>query len=126
MVTESLVLVVVVGRLWIVLEAMRVDDAALGAVVLGAASVLSTAVAIFPGGLGLREAVSGAVAVVVGLDAASGVVASSIDRVTFLAGLAVLTMVAGLAGWGAPQRLLREEAMADPADPLDPEVSPAP
>lgn len=89
---ETQVMAVVVARLAVVLAAMGVPTGLIESVVLGSASVLSTAIAIFPGGLGLREGLSGVLGAVVGIEVSTGVVASAIDRITYLVSLAILSL----------------------------------
>ncbi len=91
---ECVIMGVVVIRLMVVLAAIGVPTGLIEAVTLGAASVLSTAVAIFPGGLGLREAMSGLLGSLVGIDVATGIVASAVDRLTYLVSLGVVSLLA--------------------------------
>jgi hypothetical protein len=80
-------------------------------VALAGAVIISAAIGIFPAGLGLREALAGAIGAAVDLRAAEGVAAVAAERVAILLGMAVVTGVL-LAGWrGGRQRLqaLRDE-----------------
>ncbi|MGB3410155.1 MAG: hypothetical protein WBA45_03070 [Microthrixaceae bacterium] len=90
---------------------------------LTAASVAATATGIFPGGLGIREAFSGAVSPLVGLAVSLGILIGAVDRVCFLVGLGLLG--AGLAvtrpgrkllGSSSPDREVVQEPNHAPAE----------
>lgn len=92
------------------------------AVALAGAVIISTAIGIFPAGLGLREALAGAIGAAVNLRAVEAVAAIAAERVAILVGMAVLTAVL-LASWRAGRQqlhgltsqaqLAREESAAD-------------
>lgn len=84
------------------------------AVALTLAGVIATASGVFPGGIGIREALAAAVSPLVGLPAAVGLVAAAADRV---AGLAILAAMTGVL-------VARGEAAAIAHDPLDLPPSP--
>ena len=79
-------------RYWLVIEGLGFDADPVQAVALTVSAVVASAVGIFPGGLGLREVVAAALAPLVGLPAAVGLVAVAVDR---LLGLPVLAVAAG-------------------------------
>lgn len=78
-------------RLLAVLMALRSDAGLREAAALALALVISLVVGIFPGGLGIREVLTGILAPTVGLDPALGVVVAAVDRVVGLSSLAVLS-----------------------------------
>jgi hypothetical protein len=67
-------------------------------VALAGAVIISSAIGIFPAGLGLREALAGAIGAAVDLRAAEAVAAIAAERVAILLGMAVVTG-ALLASW---------------------------
>jgi len=79
-------------RLWFALAAVGFPDLP-AAAAMSIASVVATAVGFFPGGLGLREALSAAMAPLVGLPPEIAIVASGLDRLTGTAVLGVATLV---------------------------------
>ncbi|HVU72544.1 MAG TPA: lysylphosphatidylglycerol synthase domain-containing protein [Mycobacteriales bacterium] len=99
-------------RLWFVGKALHEPISLRDAVTIAAAGTLATAAGIFPGGLGLRELLSGALAALTGVPAVTGVAISAVDRVSSLAGLAVWTGVVAL----LDQRMT-PEAPADDGPP---------
>lgn len=72
-------------------------DAATAAA-LAAAGIVASAAGLFPGGLGLRELLSGLTAGLVGLPASVGVVVAAIDRLTTVAVLSLVTGALALTG----------------------------
>ena len=78
-------------RFFGILYALGIDISAPQAMALALASVIASASGIFPAGIGIREALAGAIGAIVGLPAASGVAAAATDRVAGLLVLAVLT-----------------------------------
>ena len=89
--TEVLSVVVAAVRYLLVLRGLGLDVAVEQAVALTVATVLASALGFVPGGLGLREALAGVIAGMVGLPAATGVLAAAVDR---LVGLPVLAALA--------------------------------
>jgi hypothetical protein len=81
------------ARLVCITSALGFGSSWAAGAVLSTAGVVATAAGIFPGGLGLRELISAAVAPVVGLTRATGAVVSAIDRVINLAVLGVATAI---------------------------------
>jgi len=79
-------------RYWLVIEGLGYDADPVQAVALTVSAVVASAVGIFPGGLGLREVLAAALAPLVGLPAAVGLLAVAVDR---LLGLPVLAAAAG-------------------------------
>lgn len=104
----SLVLVELVSmtiktlRLFAVLVALRSDAGLREASALALALVISLVVGVFPGGLGIREVLTGLLAPTVGLDPALGVVVAALDRVVGLTALAVLSGLFVLVSPAAP------------------------
>ena len=88
---EVLSVVVAATRYLLVLRGLGLDVAVEQAVALTVATVLASALGFVPGGLGLREALAGLIAGMVGLPAATGVLAAAVDR---LVGLPVLAALA--------------------------------
>ncbi len=99
-------------RLFLIIEGLGFDVDATQAVALTVAGAAAAAVGIFPGGLGLREAIAAGISPLVGLPVAVGLMATVVHR---LASFAVLGSVAlGLAVRG-PSRSVG--AVADEAAP---------
>ena len=97
---------------WFVMIGFDIGGSFAGAMVLPVAVVLASAIGFFPAGLGVREVISAGLAGLVGDTAASGALASGLDR---LIALPVMALIAGglaLAG----HRLLPEAAAAAEAD----------
>ncbi len=103
-------------RLFVVLQALRSDAGLREASAMALALVISLVVGIFPGGLGIREVLTGLLAPTVGLDPALGVVVAAVDRVVGLVSLAALSGVFMLA--------TRKRPVADPD--ADPDADPTP
>lgn len=86
-------------RTWVVLQGIGSDASIAQASALAVAAIVSSAAGLFPGGLGLREALSMAVAAAIGIPAAVGGFAAAADRVvgylTLAASTAVMLAVAG-------------------------------
>jgi hypothetical protein len=78
-------------RLWLCMQGLGYDVTLVQGTVLTFASVLASAVGVFPGGLGLREALAAAIGPLVALPAAVAAVAAAVDR---LLGLPVVFLVA--------------------------------
>lgn len=79
-------------RLLLIFQALNMSVSAATAIVVGASAPLSSAIGFFPGGLGVREGISAALATGAGLSAQAGFLASSIDRVCALIGLAIVAI----------------------------------
>jgi uncharacterized membrane protein YbhN (UPF0104 family) len=94
--------VMATARIWFVMKGIGVDPDVTAAIWLVVVSVLSTVVGLFPAGLGLREALSAAVAPLIGLDPATAVLISAVDRVVRLGVLALVGGGVVLAGPSAP------------------------
>lgn len=88
-VAEVILVGVAAARLAIALAGLGYPAGVRGTAGLTAASVLATAAAVAPGGLGLRELLSGAVAPLVAVPAAVGALSGAVDRVAFLVGVVV-------------------------------------
>jgi uncharacterized membrane protein YbhN (UPF0104 family) len=78
------------GRLYLILIAFGYEAGATQALTLTVAAVLATTLGFFPGGLGAAEALAAALGPLVGLSAAVGFVASAVDRLISMLGLAVI------------------------------------
>jgi hypothetical protein len=109
-----------VVRTWVVLRTLGVDAELVEAAAIGVAGIVASAAGLFPGGLGLREALSAAIAAVVGLPAAMGVLVATVDRVVGYVTLAAATGV--LLALGVRPR---QEAAAATADTDLPDEVPA-
>jgi len=77
-------------RLYLVLVALGYEAGVTQALTLTLAAVVVTALGFFPGGLGAAEVLSAALSPLVGLSAAVGFVASAVDRLISMFGLAVI------------------------------------
>lgn len=86
------------ARFYLMIRYLGLDATAGQAIALTLAGVVASATGIFPAGIGIREALAGAISPLVGLSASVGVVAAAVDRVAGLAVLAVLTLVLVLTG----------------------------
>ncbi len=78
---EVLTVAVEVGRYWLVLAALGAHPNLLRTMPFVSASVIATASLVFPGGLGVREALAGGFSAAAGLPGAVGIAASALDRV---------------------------------------------
>jgi len=95
---ELLTVAVSSVRVYVAFRMIGLDATATQSVALTGATILAAAVGIFPGGLGLREALAGAIGAVVSLPASEAVAATAADRI---AGLVGISLIAGLlAGFG--------------------------
>ncbi len=86
------------GRVALILVMIDQPVDAAGAAALAAAGIVASAAGLFPGGLGLRELLSGLTAGLVGLERSVGVVVAALDRLTTVAVLSVVTGGLALAG----------------------------
>ena len=78
-------------RLYLILVALGYEAGVTQALTLTLAAVVVTALGFFPGGLGAAEVLSAALSPLVGLSPAVGFVASAVDRLISMFGLAVIT-----------------------------------
>lgn len=90
MVVEALSVLVKAVRLYLTIRALGFDPSIAQATSLSMATVAASAIGIFPGGLGIRELLSGLIAPAVDLPASVGLIGTSLDRVIGLATLSVL------------------------------------
>lgn len=88
--TEVLTVAVAAVRYLLVLHGLGIEVGVEQAVALTVAGVIASALGFVPGGLGLREALAGIIAGLVGLPVATGVLAAAVDRLVGLPVLAVL------------------------------------
>jgi uncharacterized membrane protein YbhN (UPF0104 family) len=85
--------IVEIGRYWLVLAALGAHPDLLRTMPLVGANVISAATLVFPGGLGVREALAGAFSTATKLPAAVGIAASALDRVALTIMFVVLAAV---------------------------------
>jgi uncharacterized membrane protein YbhN (UPF0104 family) len=83
---------------WFVMIGFDIGGSFQGAMVLPVAVVLASALGFFPAGLGVREVISGGLARLVGDTAASGVLASGLDRLVSLPVMAAIALVLAVTG----------------------------
>lgn len=95
---EAVAVAVGAARFLLVLDGLGIGVTPAQAVSLTVAAVLASAVGFLPGGLGLREALAGVIAGLVGLPAAVGVLAAAVDRLVALPVLALLAAAFALRG----------------------------
>jgi uncharacterized membrane protein YbhN (UPF0104 family) len=67
-----------------------------GVVTISSAQVIASAIGIFPGGLGLREAIAGGLAATVDVAVSASVAASAVDRVAVQVGMALCAPALGV------------------------------
>jgi hypothetical protein len=80
-------------RVWAVLRALGFDTGPAEAATLTGAAIVASAAGVFPGGIGIREALSAAVGAAVGLPAAAGALVAAVDRVVGYVVLALCSAV---------------------------------
>jgi uncharacterized membrane protein YbhN (UPF0104 family) len=97
-------------RVYASLHGIGVNASATQALALTVAAALANAAGVFPGGLGLRELIAGALSPLVGLPIAAGVFGAAIDRLVGLIVLAVTTLVVIVAAKGGNEARSRGEA----------------
>lgn len=95
---ETATALVGAARFYLTIRVLGFDVTPGQAVALTLAGVVASATGIFPAGIGIREALAGAVSPLVGLSASVGVVAAAVDRVAGLVVLAVLTGILAVRG----------------------------
>ena len=83
-------------RLGLAVSALGVSIEPTQAVALSVAGALTVAIGFFPGGLGVREALLAGLAPLIGLSLDTGVLLGSLDRVVWLAFLAVAAAILSL------------------------------
>jgi hypothetical protein len=88
---ETVFVLVAAVRLYAALKGIGIDASATQAATLTIAAALASAAGIFPGGLGLRELIAGALSPLTSLPVAGGVLGAAVDR---LIGLIVLSITA--------------------------------
>lgn len=88
-------------RYLLVLAALSIDASISQTLALAVSVAAGAALGILPGGLGLREAVAGAIAPLVGLNASAGLLAAVVDRVV---GLLILVPMAAATAVGLRRR----------------------
>jgi phosphomannomutase len=92
-VVEALSVAVKAARLLLTIQALGFDVDVAQATSLSMATVAGSAIGIFPGGLGIRELLSGLIAPAVDLPAAVGLVGTAFERVISLAALSAIAGV---------------------------------
>jgi hypothetical protein len=100
---ELLAVGVAAARYLLVLHGLGLAAGIGQVVALTVAGVLASALGFVPGGLGLREGLAAVIAGLVGLPAATGVLAAAVDRLVGLPVLAVLALAIAVRG-RAPAR----------------------
>lgn len=80
-------------RLYFIAQATGLDVSISAAATLGLSGVLASAAGLFPGGLGLREGLSAAMAPLTDSSASVAVVISALDRIVFYVVLAVAALI---------------------------------
>lgn len=114
---ETGFVVVAAVRFYLILSGMRVDVTPSTAASLTLAGVLSSAVGIFPGGLGIREVTAGLIAAGIGLAASTGALAASIARLADLIFFIPLTLGVGYVNRRKPHEEERDDPPPSSADP---------
>ena len=99
-------------RLFFVFKALGIPCTLAQAVAIAVAGALASAFGVFPGGLGLAEALAGGLAALVRLPAAAGAAVAAVDRLVGWVPVAVTAALIGASGRasGGPDR-----SLADPA-----------
>lgn len=106
-------------RLLAVLATLGISADLVQALALTVSGALAAGTGVFPGGLGLTEAISGALGPLVGLTVATGVLATAFNRI---AGLVVTAPIAAIAGASVLRGAARLEDEVEPLpadDPID-------
>lgn len=80
-------------RLYFIAQATGLDVSISSAATLGLSGVLASAAGLFPGGLGLREGLSAAMAPLTDSNASVAVVISALDRIVFYVVLAMAALI---------------------------------
>lgn len=108
---EAVFVLVSAGRLFAVFQGLGVPCTPEQALFLTLAAAIAAAAGIFPGGLGIREALAGALSVLVSVPAAAGALAAAVDRIV---GVVVLSVAAALvaAGRTRPRERTRSSSMS--------------
>ncbi|HSP02647.1 MAG TPA: phosphomannomutase/phosphoglucomutase [Acidimicrobiales bacterium] len=109
---EALSVVVKALRLLLTIQALGFEPSIAQATSLSMATVAASAIGIFPGGLGIRELLSGLIAPAVDLPASVGLVGTSMDR---LIGLATLSVLAAIVLFATRERLPRPDGASHPS-----------
>lgn len=86
-------------RIYVAFRMIGLNASATQSVALTGATILAAAIGIFPGGLGLRELLAGAIGAVVSLPASEAVAATAADRVAGLIGISIVAAVLAAVGW---------------------------
>jgi phosphomannomutase len=119
-VVEALSVLVKAARLYLTIRALGFDPSVAQATSLSMATVAASAIGIFPGGLGIRELLSGLIAPAVDLPASVGLVGTSMDRVIGLTTLSVLAAIVLFVTRERPAGEPVDDAVADAVDPSRP------
>jgi hypothetical protein len=109
---------VAAGRVALAFAAIGEQASIVAAITIASAYVLSLAIGFFPAALGLREALAGVLALTVDVSAAVAVTASAVERVSGIAGRALIMPALGLYFRMASQRpVAGEPPSASPGEP---------
>jgi uncharacterized membrane protein YbhN (UPF0104 family) len=125
---ESGMIIVNAGRLYLIMLGLDLGGQVSAAFALTLSGIISSAVGFFPGGLGLREVAAGAIAPLVDLPAAAGVVAVAVNSVISLPAVALLALVLALlprrrSGDVGQDAMDAEAVGAPPTEVRDPRAS---
>jgi len=80
-------------NVWLAYRALGGEIDLVGATIISSSAVLATAAGFFPGGLGLRELLSSLLADAAGYDSAIAVLATALERLAWIVGLAAAWLV---------------------------------
>ncbi len=83
-------------NVWLAFRSLGGEIDVAGAVIVSSSAVLATAAGFFPGGLGLRELLSSLLAGAAGYDPATAVLATALERLVWMLGLALAWFVLNL------------------------------
>lgn len=117
---EAASMIVTTLRLFFVARASGYGLSMSSSAILGLSGVLASAAGIFPGGLGLREAISAATAPITSVDPAVAVVISAMDRIAFYIVLAMATLLLFTVRWRSRTTRSDDAVAAAPTDGGEP------
>ena len=102
-------------RLWVILLALGLEVPLASAFALAATGSLATAVGFFPAGLGIREALIGAISPLVGLPLAAGLAGAVVERLFWFVVLAIAAGIILLRTGAKPSALTSGDPLGSPA-----------
>lgn len=109
---ETLFVGLISAQFYLALQALGFDVSVSQAVAFSAPVVFSSAIGFLPGGLGLREILAAGISPLVGLPAAAGVLAASLDRLVAAVTLSILAGITLLLGGALSVRRLARRSEA--------------